>query len=94
MISDSDFHVMTNRKDGTMTKGYAPVIIGENVWIAMKCTILKGSVIPKYSILSACTLYAGVKDAKEYSVISSSVAPYLKIEGLYRNIENDKIIYK
>lgn len=94
LIADSDFHVLTNRKNRTLPTGYAPVVIGEKTWIAMKCTILKGSVVPKYSVLSACTLYAGVKDSKEYSVISSSVSPYTKIEGLYRNIDNDQIIYK
>ena len=94
LIADSDFHILTNCKKGTLTTGYAPIIICKNTWIAMKCTILKGSVVPKYSVLSACTLYAGVKDSKEYSVISSSVSPYTKIEGLYRNIDNDQIIYK
>lgn len=94
LIADSDFHVLTNCKDGTLTTGYAPIVICENAWIAMKCTILKGSVVPKCSILSACTLYAGVKESNEYSVISSSVSPYVKIKGLYRNIENDKINYK
>jgi len=94
LIADSDFHVLTNCRNGTLTTGYAPIEIGENTWIAMKCTILKGSVLPKCSVLSACTLYAGVKDSKEYSVISSSVSPYTKIEGLYRNIDNDQIIYK
>lgn len=93
MIVDSDFHVMT-KKDGSTTRGYAPVRIGNNVWMAMKCIVLKGSVIPNDTVLSACTLFSTKKNFNEKSVISSSLEPFVKIEGMYRNITNDNITYK
>lgn len=41
-----------NRQDA------APIIIGDYVFISTRCTILKGSIIPKKSILAACSMYS------------------------------------
>lgn len=93
LLTDSDFHTLT-KEDGQKTKGYGPVYIGENVWMAMKCIVLKNSVIPKNTVLSACTLYAGSRCTDEKVIISSNVEPYVKYKGLYRDINNDKVTYK
>lgn len=93
LIADSDFHVLS-KIDGCTTRGYAPVQIGNNVWMAMKCTVLKGSIVPNNTVLSACTLYSTKTQFCEYSVISSTAEPFVKIEGIYRNIDNDNITYK
>lgn len=93
LITDSDFHVLT-KADGSTTQGYSPVLIGDNVWLAMKCTVLKGSKIPNNTVLSACTLFSTKKQFNENSVISSAQEPYMKIEGIYRDMNNDKITYK
>lgn len=93
LLTDSDFHTLT-REDGIVTKGYGSVHIGENCWLAMKCVVLKNSIIPKNTVLSACTLYSGSKCKQEKTVISTSNEPYVKIFGLFRDADNDKIIYK
>jgi len=48
-IMDSDAHIILNG-DSEMTK---PIIIGDNVWIGTKATILKGVTIGNNSIIAA-----------------------------------------
>ena len=51
-IMDTDAHVM-DYKGYKMTK---PIIIGDNVWIGLKATILKGVTIGKGSVIAAGAL--------------------------------------
>ncbi len=52
-ISDSDWHTIT-RPTGQDTH-YAPVTIGDHVWIAPDCSILKGTTIENGSIIGSKT---------------------------------------
>lgn len=54
-IMDTDFHKIydANNKIINEDKG---IIIGDHCWICCNCTILKGSVLPNYSIIGANSL--------------------------------------
>lgn len=50
IIMDSDFHDVKNHfADGAAS----PIIIEDNVWIATRCTILKGVTVGKNSVIAA-----------------------------------------
>lgn len=57
-ITDSDWHA-----DDPRSSGSAPVCIGENVWLGMGATVLKGVTIGKNSLIGANSLV--VKDIPE-----------------------------
>lgn len=68
LVIDSDFHKM-RRMDGSFTKGYASVCIGENNWITNNCKILKGTTTPAFCTVSAGTVLSGPVEVPEYSII-------------------------
>ena len=48
---DTDFHNIY--KDGKIINPNKPITIGNHCWVAMNCTILKGSQIPNGSVIAA-----------------------------------------
>ena len=58
LIMDTDYHFIEDNT-GRIINESKPIIIGSNVWIGCRCTILKGSSIPDGCIISACTLISG-----------------------------------
>lgn len=91
LVFDSDFHKMT-KLDGGYTKGYGPIILGSNVWVGSKTVILKNTTIPDY-----CTVAAGSQIhgffKQNYSVIGNSMDCTVLRNGLWRNIDDDLIVY-
>lgn len=70
---DTDYHYIINTKTNNIYHNKESVIIGEGTWIASTCKIMKGSIIPKNSIISGgslvnkdfskedpCQIYVGV----------------------------------
>lgn len=55
LVMDTDFHHIFN-EDGQKFNYPKEVIIGDNVWVGCRCTILKGAVIPDGSIVAAGSL--------------------------------------
>ncbi|MEC4003527.1 acyltransferase [Flavobacterium sp. SUN052] len=55
LIMDTDFHKIVNDK-GEIINESKPILIESNVWIGCRCTILKGSIIPKNAIIGANSL--------------------------------------
>lgn len=55
-VYDSDFHICKERETGKTRNPFAPVQIGDNVWVANRSTISKGSVIPSNSIIASNSL--------------------------------------
>lgn len=49
-IMDTDFHPCSPRGESV------PIVIGDNVWMGMKSTILKGSQVPTNCVIAACSL--------------------------------------
>ena len=52
LLMDTDFHIIHN-SDGIQTNSPMPIIIGANVWIGCRSTILKGVLIPDGCVISA-----------------------------------------
>ncbi|MDQ1090573.1 DapH/DapD/GlmU-related protein [Siphonobacter sp. SORGH_AS_1065] len=55
LLMDTDLHTIRN-KDGVILNTPRPVIIGDNVWVGCRCTLLKGTQIPAGSIIAAGTI--------------------------------------
>ena len=58
------------------------IIVGNDVWIGARATILKGSVIPSHSIIGAMSLISRVFK-KEYTVIAGNPAVIIKHNVTY-----------
>jgi acetyltransferase-like isoleucine patch superfamily enzyme len=52
-ITDTDWHNLDRSLDGMRPAATAPVTIGENVWLAMNVTVLKGVSIGENSVVAA-----------------------------------------
>jgi acetyltransferase-like isoleucine patch superfamily enzyme len=57
LLMDDDYHQITNMENEVINEP-TPIIVGNDVWIGCRCTILKGSVIPNNSIIAATTTVA------------------------------------
>lgn len=57
-IYDADHHPFLD-DDGNPTNPPRPVVIGDHVWICLKCTIIRGSKIGNGAVISAGSLVAG-----------------------------------
>lgn len=55
LVMDTDFHHIYD-DSGAKINYPKEVIIGDNVWVGCRCTVLKGSVIPNGSIVAAGSL--------------------------------------
>ena len=56
LIIDTDFHKITGVSDGTVSNPDKKIIIGSNVWIGCRSTILKGSEISSNTVVAANTV--------------------------------------
>jgi acetyltransferase-like isoleucine patch superfamily enzyme len=73
LILDNDFHDLQNRrKEGKN----APIIIGNNVWIATRATILKGVKIGDGAIVATGAVVT--KDVPPYCVVAGVPAKVIK----------------
>jgi acetyltransferase-like isoleucine patch superfamily enzyme len=73
-----------------INKGYAPIIIGENNWFAMRCVILKGTQTPNNCVIAGNSLLN-----KDYSSLSENIMlggspAKLKMGDVRRDICDDK----
>ena len=62
-VFDTDFHFIENISDGTIRDNNAPVIIGNNVWLGSRVTVLKNTFIP-----DDCIIASGSICNKDYSL--------------------------
>ncbi|MBB6111117.1 hypothetical protein SAMN05421821_110136 [Mucilaginibacter lappiensis] len=53
LVMDTDFHHIADQATGEVFNHPKEIIIGDNVWVGCKCTILKGAVIPSGSVVAA-----------------------------------------
>lgn len=93
LVMDTSFH-SCKMIDGTRTSGYAPVVLGSNIWLAARCIILPKTKLPDY-----CIVATGSIVHKDYS---SFTPPYtmfggnpLKVikSGIYRDFDDDECKY-
>jgi acetyltransferase-like isoleucine patch superfamily enzyme len=55
-VRNSDAHSVTDMDTGLRVNPAADVVVGNNVWLAAGCKVLKGSVVPDGSIVAASAL--------------------------------------
>lgn len=70
LIMDTDYHQI-NDDEGRVINEDKPIIIGDEVWIGCRSTILKGTTIPSKSVIAAGSLVAG-KMEEENCIYSSN----------------------
>jgi maltose O-acetyltransferase len=73
IILDSDFHDIKNHFSDVEAK---PVVIEDNVWLATRCTILKGVRVGEGSVVAAGAVVT--KDVPPYSVVAGVPARVIK----------------
>ena len=93
LIMDTSFHPLKNCLTNEFTgKGYAPIVIGNNNWLATRVMIMNGVKTPDYCIIGARTLVTKEVDAPKYSVLAGSPPKIIKSD-VYRDLADDKCIY-
>lgn len=73
IIMDSDFHDLNNHFADGVSK---PIVIGDDVWIATRSTILKGVTIGKGSVVATGAIVT--HDVPDYSVVAGVPAKVIK----------------
>lgn len=63
-VYDSDFHICRDMKTGEACNPVAPVMVSDNVWLANRVTVGKGSVIPSGSVVASGSLVNGDLNAQ------------------------------
>ncbi len=75
-VYDTDFHpidAIIRRENNSIVNAVSqPVIIGENVWVASNCTILKGVVIGDNAIIGACSVVT--RNVSENTIVAGNPA--------------------
>ena len=79
LIIDTDFHKIIDNNAMQLNPDRC-IEIGNNVWINARCTVLKGSIIPRGSVIAANSLVTGVLKV-EASFYAGNPA-ILKKEGI------------
>ena len=81
LLMDTDFHNITNEA-GTVTNPDKEIIIGNNVWIGCRATVLKGAAIPDRCIVAAGSI-VNRKLTGEQLLISGNPAAGIKPAGTW-----------
>ena len=92
LFMDTDFHSLT-RADGSKTKGYSSIIIGNEVWLGCGCKVFKRTFIPNLCVVAANTLLTSKIEVPEKTVIGNDNKICVKKQGIYRDYTNDKVLY-
>lgn len=74
-------------------RGFAPVYLGDDLWVAFRSTIMPGTIIssPK-CIIAAHSLTNKSYCIKPYTMLAGVPAKVVK-EGIWMNRKDDKITY-
>jgi acetyltransferase-like isoleucine patch superfamily enzyme len=87
MISDSDHH-RTFDDDGNVTNYPKEVVIGDNVWLGIKSTVMRGSRIKSGSVVGANSLVMG--KIKEHTLMMNEPArEFAKINWSTQGFHDD-----
>ena len=76
-VRNTDSHSILNEK-GERINPSADITIGEHVWVGIRSTILKGSVIPSNTIVAAQSLVTNSLRASEHTLIAGIPAEVRK----------------
>lgn len=87
-IYDSNFHFLYDSLHHCIGNALGKVFLGNNVWIGCRCTISKGSLIPKYAIISSNSFVAKELKNEVGGGIWAGIPVSLKKEGFFRILDN------
>lgn len=90
---DTDFHSMKNAFTGKKLKAYAPIIIGDANWLGENVTVLKGTVTPAYTTVSACSMLNKKYKCEEKSILLGNPANVVSEGCFYRDMDDDRVEY-
>lgn len=86
IIRASDGHALIDTKTGMPINPPKDIIIGNNVWIASRCTILKGAEIPDGSMVAACAMVN--KKYTNKNIMLAGIPAKIIRENILWNINN------
>lgn len=88
-IIDTTFHFMRNISDNSVSELCAPVRIGAHNWIGNRVNVMKGAIIPDYTIVAAGSLCNKSYEIEEKSLIAGVPAKLIKT-GIYRCLDDEE----
>jgi acetyltransferase-like isoleucine patch superfamily enzyme len=91
-IFDTDFHQLTSVDKSKILQAFGPITIGNNVWIANDCLVMKNTNIPDFCVVGARSLLMKNYDVPPYSMIVGNPAN-LKKTGCFLDRHNMQITY-
>ena len=94
ILMDTDFHKM-KKIGGGYTKGYGSINIGEGTWFGFQSSVLKNTRTPKYCTFASHSIISGdLSGNPNYSLFTPNVKSEVKISGIYRDVDDDQIIFQ
>lgn len=92
IFMDTDFHQLTFTNNNTKPKAFDKILIGENCWFSLKCITMKGTILAANNVVSANSFLNKDYGNAQYCLFAGQPA-VLKKNNIFRNPQNDKIIY-
>ena len=92
MVLDTNFHRLKNINGDFIGKGYGKINIAHDTWIATKCVILGGTELQPFTVVATNSLLSK-KYENSHVLLGGSPALIIK-EGVYRDLNDDRIIYE
>ena len=93
LVMDTDFHRLTMQDGSPSPKAYGKIRIGKGCWLGTKTMVMKNTVLPPYCVTAANSLLNKPYDCPEKSLLAGQPAR-LKKTGVYRDIDNDEVVYE
>lgn len=87
LVMDTDEHPLYSKENERLNPD-RPIIVGNHVWIGCKCTLLKGTIVPKNSVVAAGTVMKSPFEG-ENLVIGGNPPSILKNEVRWEHGEQD-----
>ncbi len=88
-IIDTTFHYMRNIVTNTVSDLTSPIVIGAHNWIGNRVNVMKGAIIPDYTIVAAGSLCNRHYSHDEKSLIAGTPAKLVK-SGIYRCLDQEE----
>ena len=92
LVMDTDFHALT-KCTGEKSKGHAPIAIGANNWFGNGCRVMKRTRTCEKITVQAGTTLSGPVDAEPCTVVGFDHKIVEKAHGVWRNPDDDSIVY-
>lgn len=81
-LSVSDIHPIHDRSTGERINPAQPIVIGDHVWLGLRCMIMKGAVVGEGAVVAAGAVVSG--DVPPYSIVGGVPARVLRRDVEWR----------